>query len=99
MEDEKIKVVKNWPEAKSVNDIQVFIRFANFYWQFIQSFSKIASSFTPMLKTQPASDIQLQVNWIIVEILLVAVLILMDLDQTKNCLSPENPLFQVTTEL
>ena len=31
MKDEKIKAVKNWPEPKSVQDIQVFIGFANFY--------------------------------------------------------------------
>ena len=35
MEDERIETVRNWPEPKSVQDIQVFIGFANFYWQFI----------------------------------------------------------------
>ena len=35
MEDEKIKKVKNWPEPKSVQDIQVFLGFANIYWCFI----------------------------------------------------------------
>ena len=32
---EKIKIVKNWFELKSVCNIQVFLGFANFYWQFI----------------------------------------------------------------
>ena len=31
MKDEKIEAVKNWFEPKSVQDIQVFIGFANFY--------------------------------------------------------------------
>ena len=31
MEAEKIEVVKDWPEPKSVRDIQVFLGFANFY--------------------------------------------------------------------
>ena len=31
MEDERIKVVRNWPEPKSSQDIQVFISFADFY--------------------------------------------------------------------
>ena len=31
MEDEKMEVVKNWPEPKFVRDIQVFHNFANFY--------------------------------------------------------------------
>ena len=51
MEDEKIEVVKNWPEPKSVRDIQVFISFTNFYQRFIQGFSRIAALFTSMLKT------------------------------------------------
>ena len=51
MEDERIKVVKNWPKPKSVHDIQVFLGFANFYWYFIQGFNKIARSLTLMLRT------------------------------------------------
>ena len=35
MKDKQIKEVKNWPKPKSVQDIQVFIGFANFYWRFI----------------------------------------------------------------
>ena len=35
IEDEQIKVVKNWPELTSVRDIQIFIGFANFYRYFI----------------------------------------------------------------
>ena len=31
----KIEVVKDWPELKSVRNIQVFLSFANFYRQFI----------------------------------------------------------------
>ena len=61
MEAERIEVVKNWPEPKSVQDIQVFLRFANFYQQFVQGFSKIAAPFTSMLKitglpNEPASS-------------------------------------------
>ena len=35
MEDEQIEGVKQWPEPQSVCDIKVFLRFANFYRQFI----------------------------------------------------------------
>ena len=31
IKDDKIEVVSNWPELKSVQNIQVFIGFANFY--------------------------------------------------------------------
>lgn len=31
IEDERIEEVKNWPKPKLVQNIQVFINFANFY--------------------------------------------------------------------
>ena len=55
MEEERIDAVKAWPEPKSIRDIQVFIGFANFYWRFIQGFSKIPAPLTSMLKTSPQS--------------------------------------------
>ena len=51
MEDERIEAVKQWPEPQSVQDIQVFLGFANFYRRFIQGFSWIAAPLTSMLKT------------------------------------------------
>ena len=57
MEAEKIEVVKEWPEPKSVWDIQVFLGFANFYRRFIQGFSKIAAPLTSMLKTTGSPDV------------------------------------------
>ena len=53
MEEERIDAMKNWPEPKSVCDIQVFLGFANFYRRFIQSFSRIAVPLTSMLKMSP----------------------------------------------
>ena len=53
MEEERINAIKVWFKPKLVRDIQVFIRFANFYRRFIQDFSKIAALFTSMLKTSP----------------------------------------------
>ena len=50
MEAKKIEVVKKWLEPKSVRDIQVFLSFANFYWQFIQGFSRMVAPLTSMLK-------------------------------------------------
>ena len=54
--DERIEAVKNWPEPKSIRDIQVFISFANYYQRFIQGFSRIAAPLTSMLKTTGSSD-------------------------------------------
>ena len=56
IEDERIKAVKNWPEPKSVRDIQVFISFINFYQLFIRGFSRIAAPLTSMLKMTRSSD-------------------------------------------
>ena len=56
MEAKRIEVVKDWPEPKSVRDIQVFLGFANFYRRFIQGFSRIAASLTSMLKTTGSLD-------------------------------------------
>ena len=57
MEAKRIEVVKEWPELKSVRDIQVFLGFANFYRRFIQGFSKIAAPLTSMLKTTMSSQV------------------------------------------
>ena len=53
MEEKRIHVIKNWPELKSICDIQVFLGFANFYHYFIQNFSRIAALFTSMLRMSP----------------------------------------------
>lgn len=50
IKDRKIEAMKGWLELKLIKDIQIFIEFANFYWYFIQSFSKTAALFTLMLK-------------------------------------------------
>ena len=55
MKDEKIEAVKNWPESKSVRDIQMFLGFANFYYCFIRGFKKIAGPLTSILKTSNLS--------------------------------------------
>ena len=42
MEQEKIKAVKEWKIPMRVKDIESFLRFANFYRQFIHNFSHTA---------------------------------------------------------
>ena len=68
IEDKRIKAVKNWPEPKLVQDIQVFIGFSNFYWYFIRSFSRIAAPLTLILKTTRSLDLasrELEINKIV----------------------------------
>ncbi len=54
MEGDRIQSVKNWPELKSVREIQVFVGFANFYRRFIKGFSKIAAPLTELTKMSPS---------------------------------------------
>jgi len=42
MEQEKIKVVKEWKTPTRVKDVESFLRFANFYQRFIHNFSYTA---------------------------------------------------------
>ena len=56
MEDERIEAVRNWPEPKSVKDIQVFLGFPNFYWRFIQGFRNIAGPLSSMLWTARSAE-------------------------------------------
>ena len=51
MKDKRIEIVKNWPEPKSMRDIQVFLDCASFYQRFIQGLSKLAGPLTLLLKT------------------------------------------------
>ena len=50
IKDKYIKIIKNWPKLTLITDIQVSIRFANFYWRFIQSFNRIAALLISILK-------------------------------------------------
>ena len=56
MKNKRIEAVKQWPESQLVQDIQVFLGFANFYPRFIQGFSRIAIPFTSTLKTSENTE-------------------------------------------
>ena len=62
MEDERIEAVRNWPEPKSIRDIQVFLGFANFYCRFIQGFNKIAGLLTSILRIGSPSPSENSLN-------------------------------------
>jgi len=53
MSDRKVKSVQNWAHQRSVNNVQIFIVFANFYRLFIKDFSKIWKPITKTLKGNP----------------------------------------------
>ena len=41
IEEEKVKVVLDWPVSKSVNNIQKFLGLTNYYKRFVEGFTKI----------------------------------------------------------
>ena len=46
MSDDKIKIIQDWPEPKTVKDIQFFLGFANFYHWFIFNYLDIVIPLT-----------------------------------------------------
>ena len=50
MEKEKVKEVLKWLTLKCVKDVQKFLGLANYYCQFIQSFTSIARPLHDIVK-------------------------------------------------
>ena len=46
MSNDKVKIIQDWLEPKKVKDIQSFLGFANFYYQFIFNYSHIVIPLT-----------------------------------------------------
>lgn len=47
---EKIKVLKTWPEPRSVSEMRRFLGFANYYRRFIKNFSELANPLHELIK-------------------------------------------------
>lgn len=50
MDDQKVRAVVEWPQPKTVKELQCFLGFANFYRQFIRNFSTVAAPLTSMTR-------------------------------------------------
>jgi RNase H-like domain found in reverse transcriptase/Reverse transcriptase (RNA-dependent DNA polymerase) len=50
MEQSRIQTIQEWPEPRTVYEVQVFLGFANFYWRFIAGYSRVAAPLTSMLQ-------------------------------------------------
>jgi len=50
MNQQQIKIIKKWSISRSYCKIQIFLKFTNFYYYFIQNYFKITVSLTDLLK-------------------------------------------------
>ncbi len=50
MDDKKVQSILNWPQPKTVKELQRFLGFANFYRRFIRNFNTIAAPLTSLLR-------------------------------------------------
>ena len=50
MDPEKVQALQEWKDPTSVKELQQFLSFANFYQQFIQSYSTVVEPMTRLLK-------------------------------------------------
>jgi len=50
MDPVKVAGIRNGPTPRNVTEVQLFIGFVNFYWQFIQDFSHIAKPLHQLTK-------------------------------------------------
>ena len=56
MDQEKIKSVQQWEEPATLKEVQLFLRFANFYRRLIQGYSKMTKPLTEMTKKSEKFD-------------------------------------------
>ena len=54
MDLKKVEAVTSWPTPQSQHDIQVFLRFANFYKKFINEYNRVVTPLTALLKKNVA---------------------------------------------
>ena len=52
MDEEKIRMIKEWKEPTSIKGIQSFLEFANFYRRFIQDYSWITTPLTCLTRKE-----------------------------------------------
>ncbi len=53
METRKVSAITNWPQPKTLKQVQRFLGFAKFYRRFIHNFSTIAAPISALTKGSP----------------------------------------------
>jgi hypothetical protein len=63
MDPSRVDTIREWPEPKCHRDVQVFLRFANFYRRFIHRFSRIAQPLSNLLRGGKAGKFRTPFSW------------------------------------
>ena len=50
MNSKRIQMIKEWSKSKTYREVQIFLKFVNFYKRFIYCYFKIAAPLTSLLK-------------------------------------------------
>jgi hypothetical protein len=63
MESDRISMIKDWPTPEYVRDVQVLLRFTNFYRRFIRKYAKVTMPISDLLKKAENPRKSKQVKW------------------------------------
>src|SRR5258708_11663475 len=50
MDPTKVSAIQDWPEPQKVQEVQAFLRFANFYWRFIHDYLEMTCPLNHLCK-------------------------------------------------
>ena len=50
VDEEKVKVIREWPTPKSITEVRSFHGLASFFWWFVKDFSTMATPLTEIIK-------------------------------------------------
>ena len=63
MNSKRIQMIKEWSKPKTYREVQIFLKFVNFYRRFIYCYSKIAASLTSLLKDNENEKKKNSLKW------------------------------------
>ena len=63
MNSKRIQMIKEWFKLKTYREVQIFLKFVNFYRRFVYCYSKIAAPLTSLLKNNENEKKKSPLEW------------------------------------